>query len=75
MMRTRKVEAIFDDEMDFANCLDRALSDETKARINNPERMVRPKRISKHDLSYLINSLESEVKKAANARSQPGSHH
>ncbi len=71
----RKVEAIFDDEMDFANCLDSALSDKTKARINDPERMVRPKRISKHDLSYLINSLESEVKKAAKARSQPGSHH
>ncbi|UZD97653.1 hypothetical protein LOY64_11850 [Pseudomonas corrugata] len=68
----RKVEAIFDDEMDFANCLDRVLSEETKVRINDPERIVRPKRISKHDLSFLINRLESEVKKVAKARSQPG---
>ncbi|MBS7420382.1 hypothetical protein KHW15_12715 [Pseudomonas syringae] len=64
----RKVEAIFDDEIEFSTCLDRALSNETKMRINDPVRIARPKRISKHDLSYLINSLESEVKKAAKAR-------
>ncbi|KMN48964.1 hypothetical protein VL04_03525 [Chromobacterium violaceum] len=62
------VEAIFDDEMDFAECLDRALSDKTKARIQDPVRLAKRKDVSRHDLSLCIYTLESEVDAARKAR-------
>lgn len=64
----RMVEAIFDDERDFAECLDRAISDETKVRIHDTVRVAKRNSISRHDLSLCIYTLESEVDEARKAR-------
>lgn len=66
----RLVESLFDDHINFSICLDRSLSDETKIRINDPVRKLSSKKISNHDLSYLINKLESEVKSKGKSRQQ-----
>lgn len=56
------VEAIFDNERDFGECLHRAVSAETLARINDPMRRSKKKDISRYNLSLLIYNLELEVK-------------
>ncbi|WP_138487452.1 hypothetical protein [Stutzerimonas nosocomialis] len=62
------VEAIFEDERDFGECLQRAMSSETLARINDPVRRAKKKDVSRHELSLLIYNLELEAKKARNSR-------
>jgi len=62
------VEAIFEDERDFGECLHRAISGETLVRINDPERRAKKKDVSRHDLSLLIYNLELEVKDARKSR-------
>lgn len=58
------VEAIFQDERDFSECLDRATSQEALIRINDPTRRAKKKAVSRHDLSLLIYDLEQEAKYA-----------
>lgn len=62
------VEAIFEDERDFGECLHRAISDDTLVRINDPVRLAKKKYVSRHDLSLLIYNLEQEVKDARRSR-------
>ena len=62
------VEAIFEDERDLAECLDRALPDEIKQLIDNPRRRTAQKKIANHALSAAINSLEAEVRKMVSVK-------
>ncbi len=56
-----KVEAIFDDEIDFQKCLLNVFDKKMQEKINNQERQQRSGRFSRYRLSFTINSLEQEI--------------
>lgn len=56
-----KVEAIFDDEIDFQKCLLNVFDKKMQEKINNQERQQRSGRFSRYRLSSTINSLEQEI--------------
>lgn len=62
-----KVEAVFDDELEFQVCLREAISQETYGKINDPERQERSGKISRYHLSSTINTLEQEASKMVKA--------
>lgn len=55
------VEAIFDDELDFQQCLRVSISEASRTRIDDPERQTKADRISRYKLAQVILSLEAEV--------------
>jgi hypothetical protein len=55
------VEALFDDELHFQECLNRALPEQAWARINDPVRRSKKPDVSRYVLSTAIADLEAAV--------------
>ncbi|WP_291387103.1 MULTISPECIES: hypothetical protein [Achromobacter] len=66
------VEAIFDDELDFQQCLSHSISEATQIRINDPERNPSVDQISRYGLAQTIYSLEAEVADRVKAAQKSG---
>lgn len=63
----KTVEAVFDDSLQFHECLDASISNATRERIEDPARKASAGNISRFRLSHTISELEKEISKAVSS--------